>query len=87
METSEKELPYRERMFRFVKDPELAQLEKKYEPYLDLHDLEEISELYDIVQAPPNDAITGRLIWTTQRDLPIDLKKDIIAIYSRYFVK
>lgn len=87
METPEIELSYRERIFRFVRDYDLAQLEKKYEPYLNLHDLEELSKLYDIVQASPNEAITGRLIWTTERDLPIELKKDIIAVYSKYFIE
>lgn len=81
------ELPYRERMFEFSKDPELTQLDKKYEPYLNLHEIETVSDLFDVVQGSKNDAISGRLVWTTQRDLPIELKKDIIAIYSRYFVE
>jgi len=80
------ELPYRERMFEFITDPELAQLDKKYEPYLNLHEIDAISDLFDVVQGAKNEAISGRLIWTTQRNLPIELKKDIIAIYSRYFV-
>lgn len=86
MEASDPELPYRERMFKFVKDPELDQLDEKYEAFLDLHNIETVSELYDVVEASKYNALTGKLVWTIQRDLPIELKRDIIRIYSKYFV-
>jgi hypothetical protein len=86
METPISDKPYRERLFDFVKDPELKEIDTKFEPYFELHGIEDASDLFDVVQSLPN-AITGRLVWKTQRDLPIELKKAIIGVYSRYFVQ
>jgi hypothetical protein len=37
METPIGEKPYRERLFDFVKDPELAEIDTKFEPYFELY--------------------------------------------------
>jgi len=77
---------YQNRMNSIVTDPEFQVLEKKYQSYLDLHDIEEIFGVFDIKQGPPGEAITGKLIWHSEYDLPIDLKKDITKIFNKYFV-
>jgi hypothetical protein len=79
--------PYRDRMSSIVADPEFKSLEKKYQPYLELHGFEDIFGVFDIKQAPSGEAITGKLIWHSEYDLPIDLKKDITKIFNRYFVE
>jgi hypothetical protein len=73
-------------MSSIVADPEFKTLEKKYQPYLELHGIEEIFGVFDIKQAPPGEALTAKLIWHSEYDLPIDLKKDIIKIFNKYFV-
>jgi hypothetical protein len=73
-------------MSSIMADPEFQTLEKKYKPYLDLHGIGEIFGVFDIKQAPPGEAITGKLIWHSEHDLPIDLKKDITKIFDRYFI-
>ncbi len=73
-------------MGSIVVDPEFKTLEKKYQPYLELHGIEEILDVFDIKQSPPCETITGKLIWHSEYDLPIDLKKDIIKIFNKYFV-
>ncbi|WP_462266469.1 hypothetical protein [Mucilaginibacter sp.] len=77
---------YQERMSSIMADPEFQLIQKKYQPYLDLHGIEEILGVFDIKQAPPGEAITGKLIWHSEYDLPIDLKKDITKIFNKYFV-
>jgi hypothetical protein len=77
---------YQNRMSNVVADPEFKSLEEKYRPYLDLHGIEKIFDVFDIKQAPPGEAITGKLIWHSEYDLPIDLKKDITMIFNKYFV-
>ena len=76
---------YSERMQAFVTDPELKVLEGKYEPYLDIHVIEDILAVCDVIQAPAGDSVTGKLIWHTEHDLPIELKRDIIKLYRRHF--
>lgn len=77
--------PYRDRMASIVTDPEFEILYKKYLPYLELHGIEEIFGVFDVVQASPEEAITGKLIWHPEYDLPLELKKDIIRIFHRHF--
>jgi len=43
-----------------------------------LHNIKGVSHLFDIVDAPFNSALTGRLVSIVQRDLRIELKKDVI---------
>ena len=73
-------------MSSIVADPEFITLEKKYQPYFELHCIEEIFSFFDIKQTPPGEAITGNLIWHSENDLPINLKKDITNIFDRYFI-
>jgi hypothetical protein len=77
---------FSDRMQDFVTDPEIKMLEAKYEPYLDLHVIEFLLEVCDVVKAPLGEPVTGKLIWKTDRDLPIELKKDIIKLYRRHFI-
>jgi hypothetical protein len=86
VDSSDLENSYSDRMQSFVTDPELKLLEDKYEPYLDIHVIEDILEVCDIIQAKPGEPVTGKLIWHTEHDLPIELKKDIIKLYRRHFV-
>lgn len=78
--------PYRERMFSLVADPELKAMEIRYEPYLDIHAIEDVLEGCDIIQANPGDVPTGKLIWKEGYDLPLELKRDIITLYNKYFI-
>jgi len=48
--------------------------------------LSKIFDVFDIKQATSGEAITGKLIWHSEYDLPIDLKKDISKIFDKYFV-
>ncbi|WPV01660.1 hypothetical protein SNE26_07725 [Mucilaginibacter sp. cycad4] len=77
---------YQDRLFAFINDSELAVIDTKFEPYFELHKIEDIFDLFDVVQSAPDDAITGKLVWKMQRDLPIELKKAVIAVYNKYFV-
>lgn len=77
---------YSDRMQDFVTDPEIQQLEKKYEPYLDIHVIEDFLEVCDIVKAPIGEPITGKLIWKADYDLPLEMKKDIINLFNKHFV-
>ncbi len=80
--------PYRDRMSSIVTDPEFDILEKKYQLYLDLHGIEEIFGVFDIKQTQTGEAITGKLIWHSEYDLRIDLKKDITKFcFVRIFWK
>ncbi|WCT13369.1 hypothetical protein [Mucilaginibacter jinjuensis] len=81
------ELQYKARLFRFFNDPKHDLLDKKYAAFLELHDIEAVSDLYEIVESAPNDALCGRLIWTTEWDLSIELKTDILNVYSNHFVE
>lgn len=78
--------PYRERMFSLVADPELKAMEIRYEPYLDIHAIEDVLEGCDIIQASPEDVPTGKLIWKEGYDLPLELKRDIINLYNKHFI-
>lgn len=78
--------PYRDRMGSIAADAEFEILEKKYQPFLEMHGIEDIFGVFDIVQAQPEDAVTGKLIWIQERDLRIELKKDITRIFNRHFV-
>ncbi|MEO3402388.1 hypothetical protein AAFN85_00695 [Mucilaginibacter sp. CAU 1740] len=77
---------YQNRMSNVVADPEFKSLEEKYRPYLDLYGIQDIFDVFDVKQAPSGEAITGKLIWHSEYDLPIDLKKDITKIFNNYFV-
>lgn len=66
--------PYRERLFSLVADPALKAMESKYEPYLDLHAIEDVLEGCDIIQSNPGESVTGKLIWKEGYDLPLELK-------------
>jgi hypothetical protein len=68
--------PYRDRMQSFVSDPDLKALDEKYEPYLDIHQIDNVLDACD----------TGKLIWDTEYDYPTDLKRDIILLFNRHFV-
>ncbi|MXV52027.1 hypothetical protein GS399_13680 [Pedobacter sp. HMF7647] len=76
---------YSDRMQEFVTDPEIKKMEDKYEPYLEIHEMEDVLEGCDIIQSSPGEAVTGKLIWKSNYDLPLDLKKDIIALYNKHF--
>ena len=73
-------------MSSIIADPEFETLEKKHQPYFELHGIEGIFGVFDIKQTPPGEAITGKLIWHSEYDLHIDLKKDITNIFDRYFI-
>ncbi|MDB4918805.1 hypothetical protein [Mucilaginibacter sp.] len=77
---------YSDRMQSFVTDPDLKALDKKYEPYLEIHQIEDVMEACDIIQNPSNETVMGKLIWNTDYDYPTELKRDIILLYNRHFV-
>jgi hypothetical protein len=83
---SENIRPYRDRMQSFVTDPDLKALDEKYQPYLDIHQIDNVLNACDIIQNPPTEKITGKLIWNADYDYPTDLKRDIILLYNRHFI-
>jgi hypothetical protein len=85
MSKNENVKPYRDRIQNFVTDPDLKALDKKYEPYLDIHEIE-ILDTFDIIQNPSDKPITGKLIWNRDFDYPTELKRDIILLYNRHFI-
>jgi hypothetical protein len=86
MTTSEGIKSYSDRMQSFVTDAELFELDKKYDPYLELHQIDDVLDTFDIIQNAPNEMISGKLIWDTRFDLPTEFKRDIITLYNRHFV-
>jgi len=75
---------YSERMQSFVTDPEVKLIDAKYDPYFELHLIEGMFAICDVVQS--NSGVTiGKLIWRTEHELPIELKKDIIKLFRRHF--
>lgn len=77
---------YSDRMQSFVSDPELELLDLKYDPYLEIHQIDDVLFGCDIIQNPPDQLITGKLIWKEGYDVPLDLKKDILNLYNKHFV-
>jgi hypothetical protein len=85
MEDHADESNYQDRLFAFINDNELAAIGQRFQPYFELHKIEHIFDLFDVVQSATNDITIGKLIWKTQRDLPIELKRAVIDVYSRHF--
>lgn len=75
---------YSERMQGFVTDPEVQQIDAKYDPYFELHLIEGIFSICDVIQSHSG-INTGKLIWKTEHDLPIELKKDVIKLFRKHF--
>ncbi|WP_179415965.1 hypothetical protein HDF19_06695 [Mucilaginibacter sp. E4BP6] len=86
MAESETSLSYSDRMQNIIADPELQVLDQKYEPYLDLHQTENLMDACDIIPNPSTEPVTGKLIWKEGYDYPIEIKRDIITLYNRHFV-
>ena len=76
---------YQDRLFAFINDKEFATIGQRFKPYFELHKIEGIFDLFDVIQSDSGDINTAKLIWKTQRDLPIELKKAVIDVYGRYF--
>lgn len=76
---------YQDRLFSFINDKEFAAIGQRFEPYFELHKIEVIFDLFDVIQSDSGGNNTAKLIWKTQRDLPIELKKAVIDVFSRYF--
>jgi hypothetical protein len=86
MTVSENFKSYSERMQSFVSDPELLDLDKKYDPYLDLNQIDDVLDTFDIIQSPVTEIVTGKLVWNTELDLPTEFKKDLMSLLNRHFV-
>lgn len=86
MTVSENLKTYSERMQSFVSDPEFIDLDKKYDPYLDLHQIDDVFDTFDIIQNPVTEIVSGKLVWNTELELPKELKKDLISLFDRHFV-
>jgi hypothetical protein len=85
MEENAGESNYQDRVFAFINDKVFAVIDQRFKPYFELHKIEVIFDLFDLVQSASGDITTVKLIWKTQRDLPIELKKAVIDVYGRYF--
>ncbi|MEO3406008.1 hypothetical protein AAFN85_19005 [Mucilaginibacter sp. CAU 1740] len=85
MEDHADESNYQNRLFAFINDNELAAIGQRFQPYFELHKIEHIFDLFDVVQSATNDITIGKLIWKTKWDLPIELKKAVINVNSSYF--
>jgi len=46
-----------------VTDPEVAKLDQKYDPYVDIHEIDDILDTCDSIQNPSDGPITDKLIW------------------------
>jgi hypothetical protein len=86
MSDSEIFLSYSDRLQNIVADPELRVLDKKYEPYLDLHQIDNLMDACDIIQNSSTESVTGKLIWKDGYDYPSEIKRDIITLYNKHFV-
>ena len=75
---------YSDRMQDFV--VESSSLNNKYEPYLDIHKIDDLRDCFDIVQIPGNNPPVGKIIWNDNYDLPVDIAKDIMLLFKRHFV-
>jgi hypothetical protein len=51
---SENSKTYSDRLMSFVTDPEVAKLDQKYDPYLDIHEIGDILDTCNVVQNPHN---------------------------------
>ena len=72
----------------FVNDPLLDELDKKFEPYLEIHQIDDIRDTFNLVVEDKNAAILDyKLFWNTDLDLPTELKKDILNLYNKHFLK
>jgi hypothetical protein len=85
MEDHAGESNYKDRLFAFINDKEFAAIGQRFKPYFELHKIEGIFDLFDVIQSDSGGNNTAKLIWKTQRDLPIELKKAVIDVYGRYF--
>ncbi|WP_158825691.1 hypothetical protein [Mucilaginibacter lacusdianchii] len=65
---------------------EIPPLNEKYDSYFDLHGIEDIGDLFDVIQVHNSPDITGKLIWKGNHDLPTELIRDITQLFNRYFV-
>jgi hypothetical protein len=75
---------YSDRMQNFV--VEASSLNNKYEPYLEIHEIDDLRDCFDIVQIPGNKTPAGKIIWKDNYDLPVDIVKDVMLLFSRHFV-
>jgi|GEM_PF-4281277 len=75
---------YSDRMQDFV--VEAANLNDKYEPYLDIHSIDDLRDCFDIVQIPGDKIPGGKIIWKDNYDLPLDIVKDIMLLFNRHFI-
>jgi hypothetical protein len=75
---------YSDRMQDFV--VEASSLNNKYEPYLDIHEIDDLRDCFDIVQIPGNKTPVGKIIWKDNYDLPVDIVRDIMLLFNRHFV-
>ncbi|MDB5122513.1 MAG: hypothetical protein JWP94_642 [Mucilaginibacter sp.] len=87
METSTIGKSYSDRMQLFVTDPELQSLDLKYDPYLEIHEMDDVLTGCDIVQISTGDKENGKLVWNTEYDLPTELKRDIISLFNKHFAE
>ncbi|WEA03852.1 hypothetical protein [Mucilaginibacter sp. SJ] len=85
MEEHAGENNYQDRVFAFINDKEFATIDQRFKPYFELHKIEGIFDLFDVIQSDSGGNNTAKLIWKTQWDLPIELKKAVIDVYSRHF--
>jgi len=85
MEEHAGESNYQDRIFAFINDKEFAAIGQRFEPYFELHKIAAIFDLFDVIQSDSGDINKAKLIWNTQLDLPIELKKAVIDVYNRYF--
>lgn len=76
---------YRDKMRSFITDPDLIGLTTTYQPYLEMHQLGDVFATFDIVQNFPSKTNVYKLVWNTDYDLPIPLKRDLIALFKRHF--
>jgi hypothetical protein len=86
MTVSENFKTYSKRMQSFVSDPELLDLDTKYDPYLELHQIDDVLDTFEIIQNTATETLTGKLIWNTELELPTELKKDLMRLFDRHFV-
>lgn len=75
---------YRERMQSLMADADVEFINTKYTPYFELHKITSMFGVCDIIHAQSG-VSTGKLVWRTDHELPIELKKDIIKLFRRYF--
>jgi hypothetical protein len=75
---------YSERMKSLMADPDVEFINTKFTPYFELHKITDMFDVCEVMQAQSG-ASAGKLVWRTDHDLPIELKKDIIKLFRRHF--